>query len=122
MGLKTVLNLDADTGANIIGNEATPVLEISNSGAGEALKVDQITLAPGALAANATVGLTKLDANSTASGAQIAFADLSLVSCSTIQFITGGAAGTMALRIVTSDGTFRWIPVLPDAAVTGIAL
>ena len=44
------------------------------------------------------------------------------VSCSTIKFITGAVAGTGAIRVVRTDGTFGWIPVLPDSAITAAAV
>jgi hypothetical protein len=145
MGLKTVLNLDADTGANVIGNETTPVLEISNSSTGPALKVDNIVATSGAtiaslstaggalvaesldvngaiLAANATVTAIDIRGASVASGASMGFSCDALKSVTTILATTGGAAGTQAIRIVKADGTFGWIPVYPDAAVTGTAV
>ena len=123
MATKTVFNLDADTGANIIGNEATPMLELTNSGAGASMALDKIDVNTPILAANATVG-TGVDIRgaSVASGAAIAFTGDALVSCTSILFTTGGVSGTKAIRIVQADGTFAWIPVLPDAAVTGAAI
>ena len=122
MSSTTILNLDSDTAKNIIGSEATPILAITNSGAGESLKIDKVTLATPILAANATVGVTKIQGASVASGAVLAFTNNALVSCSTILFITGGVAGTKVIRIVTQEGKFGWIPVLPDSAVTAAAL
>lgn len=126
MSSTKILNLDADTGKDIIFNESTVGLTLTNEGSGASLKVDKLSadtaFTPSILAANATVGVMKLNTSSVASGPVMAFGGNALVSCATIKFITGGAAGTMAMRIVVSDGTFRWIPVLPDAAITGIAL
>ena len=135
MASKSVFNLDADTGANIIGDESTPVLAITNNGTGPAMSMDEVVVSSNAtitvgkltlntplLAANATITGFHFRAASVASGAIMAFGGNALVSLATILFTTGGAAGTKAIRIVNSDGTFGWIPVLPDAAVTGLAL
>lgn len=42
--LKQILNLDSDTEANVIGNEATPVLSLSNSSTGPGLKLDNLVV------------------------------------------------------------------------------
>lgn len=144
MALKTILNLDADTGANVIGNEATPLLELSNSSTGPGLKVDNLVATSGAtiaslttsgtlvadaldingaiLAANASVSAINIRGASVASGATFNFSGDALKSVTTILATTGGAAGTQAIRIVKVDGTFGWIPVYPDAAVTATAI
>jgi hypothetical protein len=46
--LKSILNIDADTGANIIGAEATPVLTISNTSTGPGISVDELLVSSGA--------------------------------------------------------------------------
>jgi len=150
MALKTVLNLDADTGANVIGNEATPVLDISNSSTGPGLTVDNLMVSSGAtiadaniaagafvattlqtstidldgaiLAANATVTAVDIRGASVASGASMTFSTDAAKGLATILATTGGAAGTYGIRVVVADGTFGWIPIYPDAAVTGTAV
>lgn len=133
----TVLNLAADTGKNIIGSESTPLLEITNSGTGPGLKLDRLlvtstaTLTAGALtvatpilAANATVGALAIRGASVASGAVLALTGAqSYVSAVSLIFAAGaGWAGMGAIRIVRPDGTFGWIPVLPNAQVTAAAV
>jgi hypothetical protein len=131
--LKTVLNLDAETGANVIGTEATPVLSLSNASTGPALKVNRfvatssativsLNLAAPIAAANATIAGIHIQGASCASAAILSFTNRALTSVSTIAFISGGVAGTYALRVALSSGLFGWIPVLPDAAVTAIAV
>jgi len=121
--LKSVLNIDAETGANIIGAEATPVLSISNASTGEALSADKLLVKTPILAANATVAGLRIQGASAASGALISFPTAgSLVSCSTIAFTTGGVAGTYALRVALPSGLFGWIPVMPDGAITAIVV
>lgn len=135
MPSKTVYNLNADTGANIIGNETSPLLRLANSGTGPDLYVGDLVVASGAsisadqltvktpiLAGNATITGISIRGASVASGAMFAFTGDALVSVTTIKFITGGVNGTKVIRIVQADGTFAWIPVLPDAAVTGAAI
>ena len=116
-----LLNIDAETNANIIDDGADPSLKITNSN-GMALEVNKMEVDAGILASKATIVGMEFNGASVASGAILKFSGDALVSCTTIKFITGGAAGTKAIRIVQADGTFAWIPVLPDAAVTGAAV
>jgi len=60
--LKQILNLDADTGANVIGNETTPVLEISNDSTGPGLKLDNLVVTSTATIATADISAGVLDA------------------------------------------------------------
>lgn len=137
MASTSVLNLDSDTGKNIIGNESTPLLEIANSGTGPSLKIDRLlvtstaTITAGSfsvatpiLAGNATVGMLTIRGASVASGAAIAFTGAqAYVSAVSLIFAAGtGWAGMGAIRIVRPDGTFGWIPVLPSAQVTAAAV
>jgi len=46
--LKSILNLDAETEANVIGSEATPVLTISNTSTGPGMAVDELLVTSGA--------------------------------------------------------------------------
>ena len=140
-----LLNLDAETDATISDDGTEPTLKITNS-SGAALEVNKLVASSSAtvaslttaaaslgavssldvdtpiLAANATITGTDIRGASVASGAVLKFSGDSLVSCTTIAFTTGGVAGTKAIRIVQPDGTFAWIPVLPDGAVTGAAI
>lgn len=128
--MANLLNLDAETGANMIGDDAQPTLEISNSSTGVALNLKAtgaaaLKINTSILAANATIinGGLELVGPSVASGAMLKLINrTAYASVSTIKFITGGVAGTGAIRVVLPDGTFGWVPVLPDAAVTGIAV
>lgn len=121
--MANLLNLDAESGANAIFDDSTPGWTLENTGSGAALSLDKLQLDTDILAANATVGTAaSIRGASVASGAVLAFTTDSLVSCTTIKFITGGVSGTKAIRIVNPDGTFAWIPVLPDGAVTGAAV
>src|SRR3990167_5186022 len=105
-----VRNIDAESGANMIGNDTTPTLSFSNT-TGPALEV------VGSITANASISGLKLT-QSIASGAVMMLGGKSFVSVTTIKFTTGGVAGSGAIRVVLTDGTFGWIPVLPDGAIT----
>lgn len=127
--MTNVVNLDAETGANFIGDDSTTSLTIENSSTGRALD------ATGAAAAGVRLAVTTGAANATAksplevvgssiaSGAVMGLINLSsFVSTTTIKATTAVAANCGVIRVVKPDGTFGWIPVYPDAAVTAIAV
>lgn len=131
--MANLINLNAEDGANMIGDDAQPTLTLQNTSTAPGLKVDRIVatssvtvaslnLNAGIFTAASTVVALNLWGASVASGAVFALKGDSMVSVTTIQFTTGGVAGTNAIRIVKSNGTFGWIPVLPDAAVTAGAI
>src|SRR3990167_6131642 len=123
-------NLDAEVGANFIGDDAEPTLTITNTSTGPGLQTDDLVATSGATikAINLQAGIqvaaqTVTDFNlwgsSVASGAILALKGDAMVSVTTIKFTTGGVAGTNVIRVVKTNGEFGWIPVLPYAAVTG---
>jgi len=113
--MANLINIDAETGANMIGDDTSPTLSFSNS-TGPALEV------VGATAANATLSGLRLT-QSTASGAVLNLGGKSFVSAVSLIFAAGsGWAGMGAIRVVKTDGTFGWIPVLPAAQVTAAAV
>jgi hypothetical protein len=129
-----LLNLDAETGADIVDDGTEPTLKITNS-SGAALELNTLVVTSGAtvavsklsvntpiLAANASITGFDVRGASVASGAVLALTGTAFVSCSTIDFTTAAVAGLGAVRVVRSDGTFGWIPVMPDAAVTAAAV
>jgi len=110
-----VRNIDAESGANMIGDDVSPTLSFSNT-TGPALEV------VGSTAANATLSGLKLT-QSVASGAVLQLGGKSFVSAVSLIFAAGsGWAGMGAIRVVRTDGTFGWIPVLPAAQVTAAAV
>jgi hypothetical protein len=130
-------NLHAEAGADLIGDDAQPTLILSNTSTGAGLEsrglavvstasIDVLEVAnfqlTGAIpAANATVVAMEIDGASRASGAVLKFTQ-GLVSLTSVLATTGGVAGTYGLRVVRPDGSFGWIPIYPDGAVTGAAL
>jgi len=111
--MSNIVDLYSETSPTLVADDSTPALTLKNTSTGAPLRLD-----PGAKAANATIGGTQILGQSVASGAVFAFLGDALVSASTIKFTTGAVDGTYALRVVTAKGTFGWIPVLPDTAVT----
>lgn len=113
--MANVINFDAESGANYIGDDTTPAMSFGNT-TGPALEVI------GNTAGNATLSGLRLT-QSTASGAVLNLAGKSFVSAVSLIFAAGsGWAGMGAIRVVRTDGTFGWIPVLPAAQVTAAAV
>lgn len=125
--------------AVLVGDDTQPAFTFRNTGTapGPAVRaegfvsvsgasIDQLNLvgrgAANILGANATTGMQLIFSTpSRASAAFIKF-DAGLVSAVSILATTGGVAGTYVIRVVKPDGTFGWIPVYPDAAVTAAAV
>lgn len=139
--MANLLNIDAEQGANMIGDDAEPTLSITNTSTGPALQLDRAVITSSAtisganlrtiskldidtpiLAANATVTGIDLRGASVASGAVLSLTGDAAYSLTTIKAITGGAAGTYGVRVALPDGTFGWLPIYPDAAVTAAAV
>ena len=132
--MSNIINLDAETGADYIGDDAQPAVSFSNSSTGPGLQVDrfvntssatlaQVNINAGALAANASIAGLNFGRTSVASGAVMAFLGGAYVSAVSLIFVAGtGWAGMGAIRVVRSDGTFGWVPVLPDGQVTAAAI
>lgn len=138
--MANILNINAESGANIIGDDTTPALTLENTG-GPGLEARSAVLVStasidaadvGALtadtarpvsAANATLVAFNFVGSSIASGAVMGFLNLSaMVSASTLNIGAAAANSCAAIRVVRPNGTFGWIPVLADAAVSGIAV
>ena len=131
--MSNTINLDAEIGANFIGDDAQPSITISNSSTGSGLEVHKLAVASSAsvdsvniggpiLAASATVTNMNIHGSSVASGALIGLKGDAFISASTINTTTSAVAGLGAIRVARSDGTFGWIPVYPDGAVTTAAV
>lgn len=134
--MANIINLNAESGANYIGDDANAAITITNSSTGAGLETDKLVatssatvIGPttlkqsGILAANATVVTLNVGSPSRASGAVMNFLGGAYVSAVSLVFAAGaGWAGMGAIRVVRSDGTFGWIPVLPNAQVTAAAV
>lgn len=129
-------NTDSATGADIVGQEATPTLALSNASTGPGLKVDRLVSTSGATitstataAPAVTLGRTMVGSPSvglavlSVSGASVPVFDLqssSFVSAVSIVFAASANwAGMGGIRVKLSDGiTYAWIPILPGAVFT----
>lgn len=131
--MANIINLEAEIGANYIADDAQPALSFSNTGSGPGLKLgglvlqstaslDAVTVGGPILAANATITNLNVQGASRASGAVFALQGDAYTSVGSIDFAAGSDwAGLGAIRVVNSDGTFSWIPTLPDAAMEAVA-
>lgn len=132
--MANIINLDAEVGANFIGDDTGPSATFSNSSTGSGLEVRKLATVSGAsidslnvggpiLAAAATISNFNIVGASRASGAVLALKSDAFVSAVSLIFAAGaGWAGMGAIRVVRTDGTFGWIPVLPDSQVTAAAV
>ena len=101
--LKSVLNIDADTGANIIGAEATPVLTISNTSTGPGLSVDELLVSSGATIDTIyglnNIGVEDLVVSSTATINSSATIETALTLNKTV--ISGPTSATLTLGVAS---------------------
>lgn len=105
--MSNLVDLYSETYPTIISDDNTPALTLKRTTA----------------AGNATLALLELAPASTASVAVFALKNTSFVSAVSIVFAASGNwAGMGAIRVVRTDGTFGWIPVLPDGVVTAAAV
>lgn len=116
--MANIVNLYAEAGAGLIGDDAQPAVAFSNQGNGPALSLNFGT----------TIGLPSVAlARFSATGASIPIFEFqanSMVSAVSIVFAASANwAGLSVVRVKFSDGTtYGWIPVLPSATVTAAAI
>ena len=137
--MPNLVNIHGEVNADIIGDDAQPTLRLSNTSTGPGLhsyglavtssasidvaQIASVRLLGSIPAANATVTNFHLSGTSRPSGALIALKADAFVSAVSLIFVAGAAwEGMGAIRVVRTDGTFGWIPVLPDAKVTAAAV
>jgi hypothetical protein len=114
--MANIVNLNAETGANFIADDASPGLTFSNTGGGAALR---LTNTP---TAGASIAVLELGVGSVASAAALGLVGGAFTSAVSLIFAAGANwAGMGAIRVVRTDGTGGWIPVLPDGQVTAAA-
>lgn len=139
--MANLLNLDAESGANAIGDDSQPTFTFSNTGGSYGLHSEGLAVVSTASidvaqiasltanttrpvsAANATVVKFNLTGSSIASGAVLGLLNNSAyVSATTINIGASAANVNGAFRVVLPNGTFGWVPVLANAAVSGTAV
>lgn len=115
--MANIVNLFAEVEPSMLSDDSSPALTLTNTGAGAGIR---ITTTP---AANATIGVPiRVGVGSVASGAVLALTETAFVSAVSIVFAASANwAGLGVMRIVRTDGSFGWVPVLPDAVVTAAA-
>ena len=112
-----LVNLNAEAGANMVGDDAVATLTMKNVGGGTALRVES------SATANASITGLELSTSSVPSAAAICLTDTAFVSAVSLVFAASANwAGMGAIRVVKSDGTKGWIPILPDGSVTAAAV
>lgn len=110
------VNLYAESDADMTGDDTTPVLTLKNTSTGAGLRVQNTP------AGNATQAALQIGVNSVASAPSFGLIGGAFVSAVSLIFAAGANwAGMGAIRVVRTDGTFGWIPVLPDGQVTAAA-
>lgn len=134
-------NLESNTQADYIGNEATPALAIKNLGTGPGLRVFGLVSTSGAsiqgleaisasatgaagvftqtVVGNMSIGVLKVVGNSVASGAALEFSNKAFASITSV-VLTTVANTDYAIRVQVGLET-RWIPLFKDAAIIGAA-
>ena len=107
--MSNIVNIKAEEGANIVGDDSAPALTLKNTGGGTALKIE------GSTVANASITGLELSASSVPSGACISLTNTAFVSVISIIFANDANwAKWGAVRVVKTDGTKGWIPIFPD--------
>lgn len=121
--MANLVNLYAEAGANVIGDDAQPTLTLENSSTGEALRVKTASASNSAFAVtktavgSQTIGILKIVGASVASGAAIEFSNKAFISI-TSTVLTTVANTDYAIPVQVGLET-RYIPVFKAAALVG---
>src|SRR3990167_5612291 len=141
--MSNLINLYAETGADLIGDDAQPTLALYNTSTGPGLQVGRlqavstasidildvpIVQASGATSrvtlrnttvGNMSIGVLRIQGNSVASGAIVEFSNKAFASITSV-VLTTVANTDYAIRVQVGLET-RWIPLWKDAAIIGAA-
>lgn len=122
--MPNLVNINAEAGADIIGDDAEPTLTLVNTSTGNALRARSLATTGvsadfnrGTVVSSPTVAVVSLGIGSGVSSPVLELREQAFVSATTILFTTAATAGTGALRVKIGDN-YGWIPILKDAAVT----
>ena len=129
--MANIINLNAEIGANYIGDDAQPALTFTNSSTGPGLSVDKLIVTStatitGGSFAQSTVG------GGTVTVSPLALTPSALASAPAMSVTTGGYASITSIVLTTVANTDyairvwvagqpRWIPAFKDAALVGTA-
>ena len=143
--MANLLNLDGETGADFIGDDAQPALALKNTSTGPGLRcfgfvntstasidilnltgniIENSSATAGILLRNNTVGnmsigVLRVQGNSVASGAVLEFTTKGFASITSVD-LTTVANTDYAIRVQVGLET-RWIPLFKDGAIIGAA-
>lgn len=124
--MANIINLDAEVGANYIGDDAQPALSITNSSTGPGLSVDKLLVTStasiggfAALAGTVTVSPLSLTPSALASAPALSVSTGGYASITSV-VLTTVANTDYAIRVWVA-GQPRWIPAFKDAALVGTA-
>src|SRR3990167_7820211 len=138
--MSNIVNLYAESGADFIGDDAEPALQLSNTSTGPGLRAFGLVSTSGASLAdidvvgslatrpaasvrqvvgNISIGVLRIHGNSVASGAVLEFATKGFASITSV-VLTTVANTDYAIRVQVGNET-RWIPCFKDAAIIGAA-
>ena len=141
--MPNLVNIDAESQADIIGDDAQPTLRLRNTSTAPGLHAEGLAVTSTAsidlaylptirsaategvvlnlnrnlVVSSPTVAVLALGIGSGASSPAIELREQSFVSCTTILFTTGATAGTGAIRVKYGDN-YGWVPVFPAGSVT----
>ena len=143
--MSNLVNLFAETGADLVGDDTSPTLTIRNTGGGPGLRVEGLVLVSSAsidqiaittisnanttvpaltisksVVGNLSIGVLRVVGNSIASGAMLEFSGKGAYASITSVVLTTVANTDYAIRVQVGLET-RWIPLFKDAAIIGAA-
>jgi len=130
--MANIINMDAEIGANYIGDDAEPAMEFENSSTGPGLKIQGAVITSTASIDEARIGTVEGGNLSVATmrivGGGASYPALSVETFAfasiTSTILTTVAHTDFAVRVKVGTGTddqFRWIPLFKDAAIIGAA-
>lgn len=127
--MSNLINLYSESGADMIGDDAQPTLELVNTSTGAALRAKTIDVGVGttgvtirrAVVGNISIGVLRVQGNSLASGAMLEFTGNRAFASITSVVLTTVANTDYAIRVQVGLET-RWIPLFKDAAIIGAAV
>ena len=125
--MPNIVNLYAESNADMIGDDANATLTLSNSSTGADLRVGTVegesatstVLVRQPVVGNMSIGVLRIQGNSVASGAVLEFTTKAFASITSVA-LTTVANTDYAIRVQVGLET-RWIPLFKDAAIIGAA-
>jgi len=125
--MPNIVNLYAESNADMIGDDANATLTLSNSSTGADLRVGTVegesatstVLVRQPVVGNMSIGVLRIQGNSVASGAVLEFTTKAFASITSV-VLTTVANTDYAIRVQVGLET-RWIPLFKDAAIIGAA-